>query len=150
MHLNDCTAVALVIQVLRVSPPFFVSLFVIFFFSLFTHRGDSGLRSVQLLSTWGIGEQPRALVAFHVARKKKSPLAFSGSQLFAWVGCSEARVPPCFSWPRARVSVSCECQAEGSEAGQNHCFNWSVWGLKELLHGPDLQKKWTWDVVFME
>lgn len=84
-----------------------------------------------------------------LGKKKKSPLAFSGSPLFAWVGCSEARVSPCFSWPRARVSISFECQAAGSEAGQDHCFNWSVWGLKELLHGPDLQKKWTWDVVFV-
>lgn len=138
------------------SPRCYVSLhlsaFVWFcFFSLFIHRGVSGLRSLHLLSTWRAGEQPRALVAFHVARKKKkSPLAFSGSPLFAWVGCSEARVPPCFSWPRALVSISFECQAAGSEAGQDHCFNWSVWGLKELLHGPDLQKKWTWDVVFVK
>lgn len=134
-HINDCTAVVLVIQVLCVTPPFFVCVF-----GWLVFYPTEKILAWDLCSFW-VGEQLRALVAFQVA--EWLPLAFSDSQPFAGVSCAERSKSASFfffSLPRVLVSISSKCEDEGSGTGQKPCFNWSMWGPKELLCRPDLQK----------
>lgn len=109
-------------------------------FFFLPHRGDSGLRSVQLLSTWGrrTAESSGGLSSGWVVAT-----VFLWQSALCW-GELCRKKQEClilfFPLPRVLVSISSKREDEGNEMGQNPCFNWSMWGPKELLRRPDLQE----------